>query len=316
MCESQYWKKQIEELQSSYADIEVIISDKEKLTRDLKDADAVVTYRMNSGNLSYADNLKIVFVPYTGINNFPVEALKNKGIALSNSHANTKYVAEFAIALTLSVMCRLRKFDTDLRKGEWNRKGIYSMYWDSIQGKTAGFLGTGSMALHIAELLKSFKCNVIGYNRKGFKPDIFDSLLASPEQLISKSDIVYNCLPLTKYTENMIDAELLSRMEGKFLISMGRGKTINEEALYNALKSGQIKGAGIDVWYDYPAERNPVTMPSSLPFHELDNIIMTPHCSSHTIPAEKADIDETMYNIKKYIEKGEIHNEIDLDAYY
>ena len=101
-------------------------------------------------------------------------------------------------------------------------------------------------------------------------------------------------------------------MKGKYLVNVGRGETVNEEALYNALKDGTLSGAAIDVWYNYPGKKAEPVFPSHTPIYELPNVVLSPHKSSHTVEAINAMIDDTFENIRQYILTGKPGNVVRL----
>jgi phosphoglycerate dehydrogenase-like enzyme len=101
-------------------------------------------------------------------------------------------------------------------------------------------------------------------------------------------------------------------MKGKYLINVGRGDTVNEEGLYNALKDGTLAGAALDVWYNYPGKKEEPVFPANLPIYELPNVLLSPHKSSHTIEAINAMIDDTFENVRSYLLTGKPGNVVKL----
>ncbi len=272
----------------------------------LKSADAVVTGRISVDEIKQSENLKVIFVPFTGLNSFPLEIIKQKGVIISNTHANARYVAERAVTLALALLGRVAEFHNDLKAGKWSRSHDDADLWDSIQNKSVGIIGLGHIGLHIAKFIKAFGCNVYGFNRGSENPvkNIVDEVSNNLEYIIDKSDIVFVCLPLNSETKNIVNAEILAKMKGKCIVNVGRGETISEEGLYNALKDGTIKGAALDVWYNYPGKKPEPVYPAAKPFWELTNVLLSPHKSSHTIQAVNAMIDDTCENIRSYILSG------------
>jgi phosphoglycerate dehydrogenase-like enzyme len=132
----------------------------------------------------------------------------------------------------------------------WGGKGLADS-WDSLAGKRCTLLGTGEIGRWIARFLKIFGCEVIGFKLKPVEtiPENFDDITLELNAALEGSELVFISLPLTKETKGMFDAGVISRMAGKFLVNVGRGEVVEEEALYNALKTGLLKGAGLDVWY-------------------------------------------------------------------
>lgn len=312
-CSSKYWDKVIDKISEDTENINVYREERYFEPEKLKGIDTLVSYRLNEEQLKYADKLNVLFIPYAGVNHFPLSKLKALDVDVANSHANTKFVAEHAFALSLAVMGRIVEFHNDLAQGEWNRSGLYMDYWTSMYNKKCAVLGTGAIGSQIAKLLKAFSCEITGFKRT--LPDSpiphFDSVTNNLEQAVTDAEIVFVCLPLTQKTEGLIDKTVLEMMKGKFLVNVGRGRIVKQKALYNALKDGILKGAALDVWYNYPKiGKAHDTMPADYPFHELSNVVMSPHAASHTEAAEHADIDETMNNLLHYIKTGELRNKV------
>jgi phosphoglycerate dehydrogenase-like enzyme len=309
------WKEKFSALKKEFPDVNFIATyDPNERPVELAKADAVVTGRLLKKEIENSPNLKVIFVPFTGLNTFPVELIKEKGIVISNTHANARYVAEHAVALALGLLGRMAEFHNDLRKGYWHRSIEDEDMWETIQDKTIGIVGFGHIGMHIAKFLKTFGCRIIGFkkhitkNSAGYADEISNNL----DHVISKSDIVFAALPLTPETKGIIDEKLLMKMNGKYLINVGRGETIDEEGMYNSLKQGILKGAALDVWYNYPGKKQEPVFPANKPFWELPNVLFSPHKSSHTIEAVNAMIDDTFENIRTYIKTGKPNQTVNL----
>ena len=126
-----------------------------------------------------ARKVRIIFVPFAGIDALPLEVIKERGIRIANAHGNAPFVAERAIAVALAFYGKIIDYHNDLTMGKWHgfrvRKGVGDS-WDSLQGKTCAILGTGEIGGHIARLLKAFSCATIGFRRRRTKPmpEFFD----------------------------------------------------------------------------------------------------------------------------------------------
>jgi phosphoglycerate dehydrogenase-like enzyme len=135
------------------------------------------------------------------------------------------------------------------------------------------------------------------------------------DKVIDKSDIIYVCLPLTQETVGIIDEKKLSRMKDKYLINVGRGVIIDEKALFDALSKKILRGAGIDVWYNYPKSKE-INQPSRYPFHTLPNVVLSPHVAGFTSYAVAENVIETIANIKNFLRKGNPKTTISIDDRY
>jgi phosphoglycerate dehydrogenase-like enzyme len=132
------------------------------------------------------------------------------------------------------------------------------------------------------------------------------------DTVIGQSDFLFVSVPLTKSTKGLIGKRELQMMKGKYLINVSRGEVVDEESLYLALKSGLLKGAGIDAWYVYPREGT-FAFPSRYPFHELSNVIMTPHSAGYTFESQLRNWEFAFRNIAKFFRDGSAQNILPLD---
>src|SRR5437667_3982507 len=139
--------------------------------------------------------------------------------------------------------------------------------WTTMQNKSVGILGYGNIGKNIAKFLKPFDCKITGFKKHINKneQDFADEISGDLKYVINKSEIIFVCLPLNSETKDIVNEIILKNMKGKYLINVGRGETVNEEALYNALKNGTLEGAGIDVWYNYPGKKSEPVFPSHKP---------------------------------------------------
>jgi phosphoglycerate dehydrogenase-like enzyme len=276
---------------------------------------------INRESIEKAKNLKLIQVPYAGVDTLPFDIIKEKKILVSNAHENALTVAEHGFALLLALSKNIVFHDKDLRKGIWHGWLANEPNFE-IFGKTLGIIGLGAIGREMAKRAKAFGMNVIGSkkdinkDRELFK-DFVDEIypMEQLDKVIKKSLFIFISVPLTKETENLISERELSLMKDKYLINIARGKVVNEEALYNALKNGILKGAAIDVWYVYP-QHNEKIYPSKYPFHELDNIIMTPHSAGFTVESVQRNWLFTFKNVIKFAKGEKIENIVDPDKQY
>ena len=298
------WDDQLKKLRNEFPEAQFTFNDEpEKRINELNNSDAVIAGRLTAEEVESSPDLKAIIVPFTGLNNFPLDIINERKIELYNTHANAPYVAEHALALALALLGKVVEFQSDLKKGKWNRTKESEDLWNSIRGKNIGILGYGHIGKYIAKYLKAFDCYVTGFRRSFVsEPDKFaDEISSNLEEVIAKNDILFNILPLNSETKGIINAEIIAKMQGKYLITVGRGETISEEAMYNGLKDGILAGAAIDVWYKYPGKSDEPVMPANFPFWELPNVVMSPHKSAHTAEAVKAMIEDTCNNIRNFL---------------
>lgn len=321
---NRYLEKELEHLREKHPQVSFFTDyhhteDEDHKKSLLQKADAVVAGRITEEQLEQAPNLKVIFVPFVGINPLPLDAIRERGIIVSNAHGNAEVTAEKALALAMATLGRIVFFHNDLAQGYWHRSFNTEDLWESMYEKNFGIMGMGHIGTALARHLKPYNTRITGYRRNTDQPipEPFDEQVQDPETLVEKSDVIFVCLPLTRYTRHLIDEKLLRKMEERYLINIGRGDIIDEAPFYQVLKEGVLKGAGIDVWYNYPTKDKPEPVfPSQYPFHELENVVLSPHKASHATTAIKGNARKTAENIGSFIEKGEPASLVDFEGRY
>lgn len=299
------WKKvkyiedKVEKLKKKHPGIKVNFYEKGD-GKDYTECEYIVGVDMTLEELESCRRLKHILVPYTGLNQFPVEEIRKHGIKIEGTHAKAGYVAERGLALLLGVMGKVCEYDKGMRKGNWGPRSGDKNHWESLYNKKIGILGTGHIGKEFMKVVSPFTRDFAALDR-GKKHSGIDTYYNTPAELAENVDIIFMSLPLNSSTEGIVGIEVLERLEG-YIINVGRGKTIDEEALYNSLKDKKIKGAGIEVWYDYPKGKSQ-GMPSKYPFEELDNIIMSPHVATSNVEDRWAYFDDTFRRLEELIEK-------------
>jgi phosphoglycerate dehydrogenase-like enzyme len=173
---------------------------------------------------------------------------------------------------------------------------------------TVGIVGLGQVGRETAIRAAALGCRVIAANRTISEPrqgvsEVFP--LAELDRMLPRCDVIVLCVGLAPETRGLIDAHRLALMKrDAFLVNVGRGPVADEDALYTALRDGTIGGAALDVWWQYPNAAEPARPPSRHPFHELPNVIMTPHCSAWTDGMAKRRGADAARNIDRLI-RGE-----------
>jgi D-2-hydroxyacid dehydrogenase (NADP+) len=253
--------------------------------------------------LEKAERLKFIQVCGAGYDQFDTEAIRAKGIRMANGRGvNTNAVAEHAMAMILGLtrqihLCRdaqhakvWRGMNTNIETRE-----------EELTGKTMLVIGAGQIGARVATLGKAFGMRVIGMRRTiaGADP-AFDAVHVMSEKLarVAEADLVVLCCPLTPETRGLIDAATLSAMKpSAYLINVARGGCVIEADLINALNSGEIMAAGIDV-------TDPEPLPDTSPLWEMENVLLTPHTAGETRRYEDNVLDILMENIGR-LERGE-----------
>ena len=288
----------------------------------LTEIDIIVGGRLNEDQLEITKNLKMQQSYGTGVNRHNLAYFKENGILFCNSHAHAFTIAEYGFSLLNAASKELIANDQLLRKGDWDYHKHQSV---SLHNKTIVFLGYGEIAKSFKKLCESFNMEFLAVKRTKECDDSSIKIFLQEERIdaLKQADFIFNSLPLTDKTKNFLNEEEFDNMKPTaIIVNVGRGETINDEALYNALKERKIKGAAIDVWYNYPEnrwgeEQEPIPcFPSNHPFQELDNIIMSAHRAWVTDLSSFEFTKTLIHNVNRFI-RGEVpKNIVDLDEGY
>jgi phosphoglycerate dehydrogenase-like enzyme len=230
--------------------------------------------------------LKLFHVPGAGYDAVDLNLLP-KSATVCNCFGHEQAIAEYVMSAILARHVPLADADARLRRGDWKYwAGSLDRVHDEMAGKTIGLLGFGHIGKAIAARAKAFEMRVVVANRSAVATSSLVDEAFTLDQLAEFwgiADFIVVSVPLAPETKGIVGHEAFAAMRpNAVILNVGRGATIDERSLYAALKSGRIAGAIIDTWYAYPSAENPNPHPSSLPFHELSNIVMTPHMSGWT----------------------------------
>ena len=292
---NEFLQNKVNSLLSEFKNLEIDFLD-ENDKKDYSGTDVFLGVSMTREELEKADKLKQIFVPYTGLNNFPQDKLLQKKINIEGTHVKAKYVAEKALSLLLATMGKVVSYDSDMRKGTWTLENRSK--WESLFNKKVGLAGVGHIGQEFIKLAGVFTNNFSTVDR-GKKIDNISNYYPSFKELAKNTEVLIVSLPLNSSTRNIIDREVLEKFEG-YIVNVGRGKVIEEKSFYELLKSGKIKGAGIDVWYNYPS-MGALCNPSKYPFHELSNVVMSPHTGTENQENEWSYFNDAFTKLRKYI---------------
>lgn len=243
---------------------------------EAKDADLLIIANMplKAEVINACPNLKYIDVAFTGVDHVALDAAKAKGIKVSNASGySTVAVAELTIAMILDLLRYVPQVDAACRAGG-TKAGFVG---NELEGKTVGLVGTGAIGHRVAELVHAFGANVIAYNGFSNKPNTDLITYVPLQELMEQSDIVSLHCPVTEKSKGLINAETISYMKPTaFLINEARGPVVDSQALADALNSGKIAGAGIDVFETEP----PIA--TDHPLLHAKNTIVTPHVAFAT----------------------------------
>jgi len=273
--------------------------------------------------LEASPNLKAVIIPWAGL---PEETrnimLNYPNISVHNLHHNNINTAEMALTLLMAAAKRLIPLDQALRKNDW-RPRYDGPHGILLNGKRALILGFGEVGQSLAGMCLGLGMKVMATKKHpedyqgNLNVDVYpDNLL---NELLSTTDALLIALPLTPETEGLIGEAEINRMpRGGLLVNIGRGPVVDQLAVYNALKSGQLRAAGSDVWYHYPEskEAQANTPPSDAPLGELDNFVLSPHRGGLVEEVEHQRV-IALAKLLNAANRGQpIPNKVDLDLGY
>jgi len=249
------------------------------LLRISKKADAFVTrgfIKIPQEVFEAAESLKVIGVHGVGVDHIDLDFAKKRGIKIVNTPAAlTDTVAEFTLGLMFSLLRKIPMADAAVRRGKWNKK-FNDLVGADLTGKTVGIIGLGRIGSAVAKRLRAFNVNLIYYkrvrNRELEKQLGIEYVLFN--QLLRMSDIISIHVPLTSETYHMISHNEFELMKPRvYIVNTSRGAVIDEKALYNALVSGKVAGAALDVF-----ESEPLSLDS--PLIKLEKVILTPHLAA------------------------------------
>jgi D-3-phosphoglycerate dehydrogenase len=276
----------------------------------LADADALVVrsaVQVDDALMAHAQKLRVIGRAGVGVDNIDAGAATRRGIVVMNTPgANAVAVAELTIALMLALARKLPAANATMHAGKWEKKNLQG---SELRGKTLGILGLGRIGLEVAKRAKGFGVEIIGSDpfvsaavarENGIK-------LVTLEELIAGSDYITLHVGLTPQTVGVVNAKTLAAMKkGVRIINCARGELIDDAALVEALKSGQVAGAALDVYAKEPAKETP--------YHELDNVILTPHIAGSTGEAQEAVGIQIARQVRDYLKLGVVQNAVNLPS--
>ncbi|HAM37782.1 MAG TPA: phosphoglycerate dehydrogenase [Elusimicrobia bacterium] len=253
--------------------------------------------------LDVAEKLKIIGRAGTGVDNIDTKEASKKGIVVMNvPGGNTISAAEHAVSMLLALSRNIPQANASLKKKEWKKKEFVGV---EVFGKTVGVVGLGKIGLEVAKRLLSFGIKVLVYDPFVSKERAMQLGVetVSLDELFKNSDYITIHTPKTEATKNMVNSETIKKMkDGVRIVNCARGGLIDEQALAEALKSGKVKGAALDVF-----EKEPLT---ESPFFEMNNVIMTPHLGASTEEAQTSVSVEIVKQLVEYFTNGTIRNAV------
>ncbi|GAA4658167.1 MULTISPECIES: phosphoglycerate dehydrogenase [Amycolatopsis] len=257
-------------------------TDRPALLEAVKGADALLVRsatQVDAEVLNATSRLKVVARAGVGLDNVEVPAATARGVLVVNAPtSNIVSAAEHAVALLLAVARRVPAADQSLRGGEWKRSAYTGV---ELNGKTIGVVGLGKIGQLFSQRLAAFGTTIIAYDPyvSAARAAQLGIELVSLDELLSRADAISIHLPKTPETKGLIDAEALKKTkQGVIIVNAARGGLVDEDALADAIRSGHVGGAGIDVFVTEPTTASPL--------FELPNVVVTPHLGASTAEAQ------------------------------
>ena len=254
---------------------------------------------ISKATIEKCPNLKCIAVLATGYNVVDVDFAREKGIVVQNVPTyGTQIVGQYAVGLLLEICAHYGHHDRTVKEGKWENN-IDWCYWDypmiEMYGKTAGIIGLGKIGQATARILKAMEMRILAYD--AFPTDAGRALAEYVEldRLLAESDVIFLHCPLFKETEGIINKDSIAKMkDGVILINNSRGPLIVEQDLADALNSGKVYAAGLDVVSTEPIK-------GDNPLLHAKNCIITPHISWAAQAARQRILDVTAENIRTYL---------------
>jgi phosphoglycerate dehydrogenase-like enzyme len=287
------------------------LGDTQRLIPALAEAEIVVGHIWKS-DFPEAPRLKLLQAATAGIDMIEVPSLP-RGIALCNVFGHEPAIAEYVLITMLALTHRLLPTVSEFRAGSWAaHQPAGGAPHGEIFGSTLGIVGYGRIGRQVAKRAAAFGCKIIAANRspitnKGDAAEIYP--LAELDHMLPQCDALLIAAGLAPETKGLIDARRLGLMKPTaLLINIGRAAIVDEEALYEALRDGKIGGAALDVWWRHWDPAHPDRRPSQFPFHDLSNVLMTPHCSGFTEGTADRRWGDLAANLDRYVRGESLHN--------
>jgi len=272
---------------------------KKTLLNKIKEVDGLICHpydTIDKDVMNIAKNLQTISTFSVGFDHIDIDFAKTKGIRIGYTpEVLTNATAELTIALILDVLRRTSEGDRIIRNKKWKQIfGAYDYTGVEVSGKTIGILGMGRIGKEVSKKANGLGMNVIYHSRKHISKNLEKGLkikYVSENELYKNSDIISLHVPYNKETHHKINSKIFKKMKNtSFLINTSRGKIVDEKHLATALKTKQIRAAGIDVY-----ELEPIK--TSSPLLKLENIVLSPHIGSSTEETRKKMSDITVKNL-------------------
>ena len=303
----------VEELRRAFPEVDITTAEPDDLTDALEEADAVVAWRVPEEAIQNAKNLKWIHRGAAGVEDLITPTLRDSDIVLTNSsgvHATN--ISEHVLACMLAFARRLPKLIGMQHERTWNGRRVIGVF--ELSGQTVALVGLGDIGQAVATRAKALGMSTIGVRRDPSlpRPDAVDTLMSSERlhEALESANHVVNSMPLTDATRGMFDAAAFNAMRpGSYFYNVGRGKTVDQDALIDALQRGRIAGAALDV-------TDPEPLPEDSPLWDMPNVIITGHTSGKTPQMWSRVFKLVETNLERYQAGDPLVNVVNLEEGY
>jgi D-3-phosphoglycerate dehydrogenase len=290
-------------------DVETNLSP-EELRAVIPEYDAIAirsATRLTADIIEAAERLKVIGRAGIGVDNVDIEAATRKGIVVMNTpEGNTITTAEHTISLMLSMARRIPQATASVKAGKWEKKKFMGT---EVFNKTLGIIGMGRIGRIVADRAKGLHMNVIAYDPY-LSQEVITRLgveMVTLDELLARSDFITIHTPKTKDTVNLINKKAFEKMKkGVYLINCARGGIVNERDLYEAIVSGKVAGAALDVFENEPPGDNPLL--------GLEQVICTPHLGASTEEAQVNVAVAVAEQIVEFLLRGTVRNAVNVPS--
>lgn len=270
--------------------------------------------------LRTAAGLKLIQVPWTGMDTFNFNAVRGSAVPVCNTHTNADAVAEMALGLTLDLVKKISYHDRKMRRGSWNRDQTpLNLKSAMLRGSRVCILGLGNIGYRIALLFKAFGARVCGTSDHRPADATVERVFPQAEivDAAKDADILVCALPLTPETRGRLNQEFFCDLKkGVMLVNVSRAAVIDEDALARALSSGQVGGFAADVWWNAPKRGESESWPSERNhFETMENVVLSPHRAGF-VEGSLPHLDGAVENIAALILGRPLQNLVDRSRAY
>lgn len=278
-------------------DYDLLVTKAKELTGSIvRDADIMIGWSRSMQEEVLAADSKIKWIQAwsAGVDKMPLRELEEKGIQLTNaSGVHSVPITEHIFAMILAFNRNLHLAIRQQSNNKWDTSGTFT----ELAGKTIVIIGVGQIGSHTARVAQAFGMRTVGVRNSG-KSDPYVESMYKVDQLdeaLAQGDYIVNILPLTDETRGLFNTARFSAMkDSAFFVNVGRGQTVVTDDMVQALQSGGLAGAGLDVFEEEP-------LPADHPLWNLDNVIMTPHMAGDTDRYGERAVDIFLENLKHYV---------------